>query len=123
MEIILYNLDGKQTAYISDDKDNTIYLMSGEPVAYLNKDEIIGMNGYFIGNFKKGVVTNSKGKRIGAIESEHRGGIQAPIGKMVKFMKPAKQTPDAFKGYSDVDDVILNPLSLSQNLKLGTIRR
>lgn len=122
-EIILYNLDGKQAAYIAIDKDNLIYLMSGEAVAYLKKDEIIGMNGKFIGNFKNGVVTNSDGVRIGAIESEHRGGKQAPVGKMARNMAPSKQIPDAHAGATKSDDAILNPLSLTQNLKSGTLGR
>mgnify|MGYP000175519680 CR=1 FL=1 len=118
-EIILYNLDGKQAAYIATDKENTIYLMSGEAVAYVKNDQIIGINGKFIGNFKNGVVTNSSGVRIGAIESEHRGGKQAPAGKMTRKMVPSKQMPDAHTGHSEVDDVILNPQSLTQNLKSG----
>lgn len=122
-EIILYNLDGQQAAYIATDKDNAIFLMSGEAVAYLKNDEIIGINGKFIGNFKNGVVTNSNGIRIGAIESEHRGGRHAPTGKMARKMVPSKQMPDAHANHSEVDDVILNSESLTQNLKSGILRQ
>ena len=125
METPLYNLDGDAVAYLADDESQTIYLWAtGEPVAYLRGNVIYGNNGKFIGNYINGVVTNSNGDRIGANEQAHRGGEKALGPEKIKMMKPAKQGPSASISKSKVDDeIILNPLSLIQNLRSGLAKQ
>lgn len=67
-EITLFDPDGNPTAYISPDDDNTIYLWSGKPVAYLNEENIYGFNGKHLGWFKDGTIWDHDGKRVGFVK-------------------------------------------------------
>ena len=67
-EISLFNAQGKATAYIAEEL--TIYLWSGKPVAYLDKDQaggfhIYGFNGKHLGWYVKGAIRDHKGKVAG----------------------------------------------------------
>ena len=69
-EISLFNSEGNAVAYIdTDDKDNTIYLWNGTPVAYLypksNYYNIYGFNGNHLGWYEKGIVCDEEGDAVG----------------------------------------------------------
>ncbi len=68
-EITLFDSNGSATAYISDDRDGTIYLWSGEAVAYLKQDHIYGFNGAHLGWFDAGIARDSKGYAVGYIKN------------------------------------------------------
>lgn len=65
-EISLFNSDGDATAYIAVSDDLTIYLWSGEPVAYLKPSSgtdynVYGFNGKHLGWFSKGTIWDHDG--------------------------------------------------------------
>ena len=69
-EISLYNSRRSATAYVADDL--TIFLWSGEPVAYLHDDSaegfhIYGFNGEHLGWFVRGVIRDHDGEAVGAV--------------------------------------------------------
>jgi len=66
MEITLYNQNGEAVAYITDDYNQTIYLLDGHSVAYLYEDmHIYGINGHHLGWFVDDIVFDNKGERVG----------------------------------------------------------
>lgn len=98
-EISLFDSTGKATAYIAEEL--TIYLWSGKPVAYLDKDDadgfhIYGFNGKHLGWFVSGVVRDHKGNAVGAVKEV----FATPPGfepfKSFKQFKPFK----AFKKFA-----------------------
>ncbi len=89
-EITLRNSAGNCAAYIADDDDSTIYLWSGEPVAYLSGDNIYGFNGKHLGWYVKGAVYNSDGDAVGAISSRFTGAQPICPFKEFKQFKPFK---------------------------------
>ena len=50
-EISLFNSNGEAVAYIAVDDDLTIYLWSGDPVAYIDDEDVYGFNGKHLGWF------------------------------------------------------------------------
>lgn len=64
-ENTLFDPNGTPVAYISWDHDSTVYLFSGDPVAYLYDDHVYGFNGRHLGWFEQGIVWDSEGKRVG----------------------------------------------------------
>ncbi|MDO6681202.1 hypothetical protein Q4551_02780 [Oceanobacter sp. 5_MG-2023] len=65
-EITLFAASGDASAYIALNEELTIYLWSGEPVAYLTEDSsggyhVYGFNGKHLGWFVGGVVRDHKG--------------------------------------------------------------
>jgi hypothetical protein len=76
-ELSLFDIDGKAIAYIAYDRQSTIYMWNGTPVAYLyggskyGENRIYGYNGQHIGWFLNGIVYDTQGKRTGFTESTH----------------------------------------------------
>jgi len=66
-ETTLFNAYGEPVAYISDDKTNTVYLWEGEPVAYLESENIYGFNGKHLGWYESGIVWDHYGNRVGFV--------------------------------------------------------
>jgi hypothetical protein len=60
-EISLFNAQGAAIAYIDADEDLTIYLWSGEPVAYLDDGNVYGFNGKHLGWFERGAIWGKDG--------------------------------------------------------------
>ena len=66
MQKTLFSRNGDAVAYLMDDFRQTIYLLSGFPVAYLYEDRhIYGLNGRHLGWFIAEVLYDHDGKRIG----------------------------------------------------------
>ena len=67
-EISIFDKSGNAQAYIS--KDLTIYLWSGEPVAYLNNSNdlwhVYGFNGKHLGWYINGIIYDNDGNAVGA---------------------------------------------------------
>lgn len=88
-ELALLNRDGKAIAYIDTvDKDQTIYLYSGEPVAIISEADVYGFNGKHLGWYEKGIVRDHEGKRIGNTKKAATGYIQYEPYKSYKRQKP-----------------------------------
>lgn len=64
-EISLFDVTGSAVAYIAADGDGTIYLWSGDAVAYLHDEHVYGYNGAHLGWFDSGVVRDGKGCAVG----------------------------------------------------------
>lgn len=99
-EIDLFNGTAEPKAYVAEDM--TIYLWSGEPVAYLDTDrssseiDIYGFNGKHLGWFRRGVVYDHDGYAVGAVKDAF---INKPLSvpfKGFKKFKPFK----AFKEFA-----------------------
>lgn len=93
-EISLFNGAGKADAYIALSDELTIYLWSGKPVAYLEKDDsggyhVYGFNGKHLGWFVKGVVRDHQGKPSCAVKEVLRNTEYEPY-KTYKQYKPYK---------------------------------
>lgn len=88
-----YDLHGKPIAYLDDDGE-TIYLFTGEPVAYLPGDETIyGFNGHHFGWLKNGWVRDLEGYCVFFTEEASGSGPIKPMKHMLpmKHMKKMKQ--------------------------------
>ena len=74
----IFNKRGDLVAYISDDYNETIYLIDGSPVAYLyEQGHVYGFNGRHLGLWIEGILYNHDGERIGFTSSTS----PVPIGR------------------------------------------
>jgi hypothetical protein len=92
-DLSLFGADAAAVAYISDDL--TIYLWSGEPVAYLEPDglgtsHVYGFNGKHLGWFKNGVLRDHDGLVVGARREALAVAGQFEPFKGFKQFKPLK---------------------------------
>lgn len=88
-DVALFNKDGKAIAYIdTKDKDRTIYLYSGEPVAFVSETDVYGFNGKHLGWYEKGIVRDHKGDKIGNTKKAATGYTQYEPYKSYKQQKP-----------------------------------
>ncbi len=90
-EIFLFDGKGRAAAYIVADDDMTIYLWSGEPVAYLVRDSghdfhVYGFNGKHLGWFVGGIVRDHEGDATCAV----KGAISNPQLEPLKNLKSLK---------------------------------
>ncbi len=95
-EITLFDHDGNPVAYIVPDDENTIYLWSGEPVAYLDGEDVYGFNGRHLGWFEEGIIWDHEGNRVGFIEGTLPVFAKLEPFKAFKQFKPFK----AFKEFA-----------------------
>ena len=76
-EVTLFDKKAKPIAYINYvDKDSTIYMWDGTPVAYFDgKEDIYHFNGRFLGWYKNGVLYDTDGYAVAAQKGIVRGEI------------------------------------------------
>jgi 4-fold beta flower protein len=91
-DVGLFDGNGKATAYIA--AELTIYLWSGEPVAYLHPDSsggyhVYGFNGKHLGWFLRGVIWDHQGNASCALKERLRATEFEPF-KAFKQFKPFK---------------------------------
>ena len=77
-------------AYIAPDEGNTIYLWLGEPVAYLEGENIFRFNGKYLAWYERGVIWNHEGSRVGFIKSTLPVSTKSESSKAHKKYKPVK---------------------------------
>ena len=99
-EISLYDSAGTATAYVAEKL--TIFLWSGKPVAYLDKDSsggfhVYGFNGKHLGWFVGGVLRDHQGKAIGAVAEVLTTPPRFDPFKNFKLFKPFK----SFKSFKE----------------------
>jgi hypothetical protein len=87
--------DSRGAAVDYFDDDETLYLWSGEPVAYMDEDNVFGFNGKHLGWRKDGVIYDHDGCVVAAIASRLKTPVAAPPIKAFKDFKPFK----AFKEF------------------------
>ena len=96
MEITIYNKKGMPCAYLATEDDHTIYLWNGQPVAYLDNENIYGFNGKHLGWFKrKRVMYDKSGLRIGFTTITCPSAIQVEPKKLAKKVTPVKTVKTA----------------------------
>jgi hypothetical protein len=93
-DVALFDGTGNASAYVAVQDELTIYLWSGEPVAYLEQDSaggfhIYGFNGKHLGWFIDGVVRNHDGDAACATKERLRSTAFEPF-KAFKQFKPFK---------------------------------
>jgi len=108
METTLFDGGGHAVAYIADDGENSIYLLSGYAVAYVVNEKIYGWNGHHLGWFINGVVYNLNGRKVGSIRERCSFVMHVEPIKHAKYSKYAKSSrqapytrPDLGNSYSD----------------------
>ena len=91
-EVSLFDHEGSATAYIAEDL--TIYLWSGEPVAYLypqsNSVHIYGFNGHHLGWMADGIIIDHDGNAVGSVRGALQMFYQFEPFKSFKQFKPFK---------------------------------
>jgi hypothetical protein len=70
METTLFDRTGQPVAYVADDAGRTVYLWSGQAVAYLDHDVLVGWNGRQLGIYMRGRVYDVTGRLVGSIADE-----------------------------------------------------
>ena len=93
-EVTLFNGGGKAQAYIALGDEMTIYLWSGKPVTYLDRDSsggfhLYGFNGKHLGWFVCGVARDHEGNAACAVKERLRSTEFEPF-KAFKEFKPFK---------------------------------
>lgn len=91
--MVFYDNHGRPTAYTEDDIH--IYLFTGEPVAYLDRDAVYGFNGHQFGWFENGWIRDLDGYCVFFTENATGSGPIKPVKhvcpvKCVKRVKPVK---------------------------------
>jgi len=69
-QITLFDSDEEARAYIDYNKNATIFMWEGTPVAFIEKNGndlcIFGFNGIFLGWYENGIIYDKKGYAVGA---------------------------------------------------------
>lgn len=89
-EVSLYDVSGRAVAYVALDRDATIYLWTGEPVAYLYQASVYGFNGQHLGWFEDGIIWDHSGRQAGFTASTLPVVRQAEPVKFAKYAMFAK---------------------------------
>jgi hypothetical protein len=91
-QISIYDSNGEAKAYIDYNKEATIFMWDGTPVAFIEKDGndlcVFGFNGSFLGWYEDGIMYDKKGFAVGA-----RKGAVNMITKIEKIKDIQKITP------------------------------
>jgi hypothetical protein len=104
-QIDLFDGHGTPVAYVDQAKRDTVFLWSGEPVAYLLDGSVYGFNGAHLGWFQDGVVWGHSGEALGFTASAAPAAVASqdkPKGNQlslpVKLMRDVEPLKPAFQG-------------------------
>lgn len=91
--MVFYDNHGRPTAYTED--GTHIYLFTGEPVAYFDRDTVYGYNGRHFGWFENGWIRDLNGYCVFFSENVTGSGPVKPVRcvcpvKSVKQVRPVK---------------------------------
>lgn len=117
-EITLFNSQGNPTAYIANDEALTIYLWSGEPVAYLDNEDIYGFNGKHLGWFEQGIIWDHDGNKVGYINKTLPVFAKFEPLKSFKEFKPFKSFQE-FSPFKPFKSLNISTIELSTFLGAG----
>lgn len=104
----LFDANGAPAAYIDHADENTIYSFEGEPLAYLDGDNVYGFNGKHIGWYEEGILWDHSGARAGYTKNTSPVFTQFEPFKSFKQFKPFKAFKEfapfkPFKGAQSLD--------------------
>jgi hypothetical protein len=85
-----YDSRGRAVAYIAGDRDLTIFLWTGEPVAYLDEDSVYGFNGKHLGWLKSGAIYDHDGNMVAALSDRFKEPVTTPPPKSFEQFLPFK---------------------------------
>jgi hypothetical protein len=92
-EITLFDSSGNAVAYIDTaDRDFTVYLWSGRPVAYIVSNHIYGFNGRHLGWFQNGIIRDNNGYAVGATRESLSRSTRSEPSKRSKRSKPSQRS-------------------------------
>ncbi len=91
--MVFYDSHGRAAAYTEDGVH--IYLFTGEPVAYIDRDAVYGYNGRQFGWFENGWIRDLNGYCVFFSENANGSGPVKPVRcvcpvKCVKYVQPVK---------------------------------
>lgn len=85
-----YDSSGRAVAYIVGDRDLTMYLWEGSPVAYLHEDSVYGFNGKHLGWLRNDAVHDREGNVVAAFADRFRVPVSPAPFKGLKQLRPLK---------------------------------
>ena len=88
-EISLFNSNGEAVAYIAVDH-LTIYLWNGDPVDYIDDENVYGFNGKHLGWFSESVIIDHNGDSPCVMKNRYPGYTNYESYKSYKSYKPYK---------------------------------
>jgi hypothetical protein len=89
-DINFYDSAGRAVAYVDANQSLTIYLWSGKPCAYLDGEDIYGINGKHLGWFHSGMVYDHDGYVVAGVAQVFLSSVQLPPLKALKELCPLK---------------------------------
>jgi len=89
-DVALYDSRRQAVAYLGADDSRTVYLWSGEPVAYLVDESIYGFNGRHLGWYENGVILDHDGNVVASPAIAFRKPVQAAPARGLKGVTPSK---------------------------------
>jgi hypothetical protein len=89
-DLDFYDSRGRAVAYVAADSDLTIYLWTGKPVAYLDKENVYGFNGKHLGWLANGAIYDHDGNIVAASADRFKGTVTTPPIKGFKQFEPFK---------------------------------
>jgi hypothetical protein len=89
-DLDFYDSRGRAVAYVAADSDLTIYLWTGKPVAYLDKENVYGFNGKHLGWLANDVIYDHDGNIVAASADRFKGTVTSPSVKGFKQFQPFK---------------------------------
>jgi hypothetical protein len=89
-ELDFYDSRGKAVAYVAEESDFVMYLWTGEPVAYLDDENVYGFNGKHLGWFKNGKIYDHEGSVVAALADRFTGPVSIPPLKSLRELVPLK---------------------------------
>ena len=108
VEVTIYDKSGRPYSYIAD--DGSIYLWSGKPVAYIDREHVYGFSGAHLGWFENGIIYDGHGMQIGFTQQTSPSITQIEPIKSIKHIKHVKSIqhippvkPIFGLGYSTID--------------------
>jgi len=90
--LTFYNINGKPIAYL-DDNNESIFLYSGTPVAWLTEETVYSYSGEVLGWFQDGWIRDLRGNCV--FFTDHAHGGPAKPAKQAKPARGAKQAKPA----------------------------
>ncbi len=117
-EITLFDVGGNPISYIQI-SNGTIFLFSGEPVAYLDDEtNVYGFNGKHLGWFQDGIIWDHNGDSIGFLENTSKSVTKYEPFKSFKKFEPFKSFKE-FAPFQPFKSLNISKLSFEQFLRAG----
>ena len=92
--MVLYDSRRQAVAYLDPNDSRTVYLWSGEPVAYVVDESIYGFNGKHLGWYENGVIVDHDGNVVVSPAIAFRKPVQPAPARGLKGVTPSKETKE-----------------------------